>query len=332
MDINYFKAIQNSIGVNTVVEATIRESKEQLKDEMLNSVGLVANGKRNGKSQKFVLASEISLFKYKIVAFPDDELNIGDVLDMRNEKWIVKDVKLSNPIQRVGTAYLCNLNLKFQTRSSDIIERPAVLDKGQYSTTVGEEKDIRYPDSKIKIYLPYDDETKYLYVDKRIATGIIYDKYGSPMLEVYKITKVNYTTVNFGKGAHLLELTVESDQYSPSNDNLDDMICDYISPVDTPISSTEKLKCKIKGRPTILLENSRLYTPVFYDKDGNEVEGVIPSWNLTAVDGITLENIDNKAKITVGDSDDLIGTVFTLTLQDTNNLYEPCNMEIEVTI
>lgn len=332
MDINYFKAIQNAIGANTAVEATIRESKEQLKVEMLNSVGLVADGKRNGQPQKFVLAKEISLFKYNIVAFPDDELNIGDVLEMRNEKWIVKDVKISNPIQRVGIVYLCNLTLKFQNRTSDIIERSAVLDRGQYSTTVGEEKDIRYPDGKIKIYLPYDDDTKYIYVDKRIATGIVYDKYGSPMLETYKITKVNHTTVNFGKGAHLLELTVESDQYSPSNDNLENMICDYISPTDTPISSADKLKCEIKGRPTILLDNSRLYTPIFYNEEDNEVEGVIPSWNLTETEGITLENIDNKAKIVVGDSDDLIGTTFTLILQDKNGLYEPCSMEIEVTV
>lgn len=331
MDINYFRAIQNALGIDTEVEANIREAKRDVAEGMCGSVGLVHDGKRNGRPQRFVLAREISLFKYNIVAFPDDELNIGDILDLRGEKWIVKDVKLSNPIQRVGTIYLSNLTLRFQNHSSDIIERPAVLDKGQYSTTVGEEKDIRYPNDKIKIYLPYDEDTKYIYIDKRVATGIVYDKYGNKMLETFKITKVNHTTINFGKGSHLLELTVESDQYSPSKDNLEEMICDYISPIPSPVP-TGKLKCSIKGRPTVLLGSYRIYTPIFYNADGTENSDIEAMWEASNIDGISTEITDNKITVKVFDNEDLIGTVITLTLKDKNNLYEPCNMKVEVAI
>lgn len=331
MDINYFRAIQNALGAETEVEANIREAKRDITDGMMGSVGLVHDGKRNGQPQRFVLAREISLFKYNIVAFPDEELNIGDVLDLRGEKWIVKDVKLSNPIQRVGIIYLANLTLRFQNHSSDIIERPAVLDKGQYSTTVGEEKDIRYPNDKIKIYLPYDEDTKYIYIDKRVATGIVYDKYGNEMLETFKITKVNHTTVNFGKNAHLLELTVESDQYSPSNDNLSEMICDYIAPSIAPQPS-DKLKCTIQGRRSIFLGSTRTYKPLFYDNNGTAITGIVPIWEYDQMDGISLESAQEQCKLKVANDEQLIGSIINLTLKDDAGLYEPCTMNITVEV
>lgn len=331
MDINYFRAIQNALGSETEVEANIREAKRDITDGMMGSVGLVHDGKRNGQPQRFVLAREISLFKYNIVAFPDEELNIGDVLDLRGEKWIVKDVKLSNPIQRVGIIYLANLTLRFQNHSSDIIERPAVLDKGQYSTTIGEEKDIRYPNDKIKIYLPYDEDTKYIYIDKRVATGIVYDKYGNEMLETFKITKANHTTVNFGKNAHLLELTVESDQYSPSNDNLSEMICDYIAPSITPQPS-DKLKCAIQGRHSIFLGSTRTYKPLFYDSNGTSITGIVPIWECAQTDGISLEIVQEQCKLKVANDEQLIGSIINLTLKDDAGLYEPCTMNITVEV
>lgn len=331
MDINYFRAIQNALGADTEVEANIREAKRDIAAGMMGSVGLVHDGKRNGQPQRFVLAREISLFKYNIVAFPDEELNIGDVLDLRGEKWIVKDVKLSNPIQRVGIIYLSNLTLRFQNHSSEIIERPAVLDKGQYSTTVGEEKDIRYPNDKIKIYLPYDEYTKYIYIDKRVATGTVYDKYGNEMLETFRITKVNHTTVNFGKNAHLLELTVESDQYSPSNDNLAEMICDYIEPNMPPVPS-DKLKCTIQGRTSMFLGSSRIYKPLFYDNHGEFVTGISPVWECTDLDGVSLDSTNEQCKLIVSNDEQLIGSTIALTLKDHAGLYEPCTINITVEV
>lgn len=331
MDINYFKAIQNAIGASTSTEVSIREAKRDIAEGMLSSIGLITDATRNGHPQMFALAKEISLFKYNILAFPDDELNIGDVLEFHDEKWIVKDVKLSNPIQRVGIIYLVNLTLRFQNHNSKVIERPAVLDKGQYSTTIGEEKDIRYPNEKIKIYLPYDEDTKYIHMDKRIATGVCYDKYGNPNLETYRITKVNHTTVNFGKGSHLLELTVESDQYSPSKDNLEYLVCNYIAPTKYPTPSG-KQRCSIEGRKKLLLGSKRTYKASFYTERGTEDTDAVPVWDFDETEGITANVSDGQLTLAATEDEGLIGKILTLTLKDADGNYAPCVMEIEVTV
>lgn len=311
----------------------LQDTKDYFNQSAVNNLGYHEDIIYNGEKEKrrFLIQRTESYNKVKITSFPDEPLFSGDLLQCKNEILLVTGTYLLNEVQTVGMAWVCNITLRFQNGTSDVIEIPAALDDGTYSTTVGMEKNIQYLNKKLRIYVPYNEDTKKIFIDKRFAIEKIYDKYLKEQLVVYKVAGINHFSVTFGKGSHLLELTVESDQYSPSKDNLEEMICDYISPIPSP-TPTEKLKCSIKGRPTVLLGSYRIYTPIFYNADGAENSDIEAIWKASNIDAISTEITDNKIKVKVSDNEDLIGTVITLTLKDKKGLYEPCNMKVEVTI
>lgn len=314
-------------------EELLQDTKDYFNQSAVNNLGYHEDIIYNGEKEKrrFLIQRTESYNKVKITAFPDEPLYSGDLLQCRNEMLLVTGTYLLNEVQTVGTAWVCNITLRFQNENSDIIEIPAALDDGTYSTTVGMEKNIQYLNKKLCIYVPYNEDTKKIFIDKRFAIEKTYDKYLKEQLVVYKVVGINHSSVTFGKGSHLLELIVDSDNYSPSNDNLEEMICDYIPPIPSP-TPTEKLKCSIKGRPTVLLGSYRIYAPIFYNADGTEDSDIEAIWEVSNIDDISTEIMGNKIKVKVSDNEDLIGTILTLTLKDKNDLYEPCNMEVEVTI
>ena len=331
MDINYFKAIQGAVGADNSQEVLIREAKENLSAGMSTSIG-DAKTKRNGKPQNFIVSQTTVRYKYQISAYPDEELYVGDVIDYMDEKWIVTETRVGNPLQKTGVMWLCNTNLSFQNGTHDIITRPAVLDSGVYSTTKNGNEELQYVDKQFKLYLPYDDDTKKIYVDKRIAVDTRFDKHGKEILEVYSVTGINRVARSYGKGGHLLICELRSGTYAPSDDNLELMICDYIAENDGDSSVTEQLPCSISGRPTIMLGQTRTYTATFYDTDKQEVDGVEPVWDIAGNVEVVTQQVDNTIKITVPDNEDYIGEMIQVILTDTNGLYKPFIFEVEVTV
>lgn len=330
MDISYFKAIQGAIGADSAQEVLIRQTKDNLSAGMSNSIGN-AKLKRNGTEQNFVISQTSVRYKYQITAYPDEELYIGDVIDYMDEKWIVVETRIGNPLQKTGVMWLCNIILSFQNGTQDIITRPAVLDSGVFSTTKNGNEELQYVDKQLKLYLPYDDDTKKLFVDKRLAVDTRFDKYGQEILEVYNITGINRVARNYGHGSHLLVCDLRSDTYSPAVDNLELMICDYIADNDNGSSATEQLPCSISGRPTIMLGQTRTYTAIFYDANNQEISGVESVWNIAGNVEVVTQQIDNTIKITVPDNEDYIGEIIEVILSDTNDLYKPFTLKVEVT-
>lgn len=331
MDINYFKAIQGAVGADNAQEVLIRQAKENLSAGMATSIG-DAKTKRNGKHQNFIVSQTTVRYKYQITAYPDEELYVGDVIDYMDEKWIVTETRVGNPLQKTGVMWLCNITLSFQNGTHDIITRPAVLDSGVYSTTKNGNEELQYVDKQFKLYLPYDDDTKKIYVDKRVAVDTRFDKHGKEILEVYSVTGINRVARSYGKGGHLLICELRSGTYSPSDDNLELMICDYIAENDSGNSVTELLPCSISGRPTIMFGQTRTYTAIFYNANNQEVDGVEPVWNIIGNIEVSTQQVDNTIKITVPDNEDYIGEMIQVILTDTNGLYKPFTFEVEVTV
>ena len=200
LDINYFKAIQNSQGIYSEPKAKIAEAQWQLSQELRNSINYVDNALRNDEHQEFLLLPHgQSEYKCKLLAFP------------------------TNPVQTSGVAWLCNHLFRFQNHSPKIIECWGVIDDGSYSLPLDGNNQVKFPNNRVNFYLPYNDATKYLYVDKRIATDTIYDQYGEAILEVYKIQGKKQTLNTYGKGGHLLVLEATSGQYNSETDNISEM-------------------------------------------------------------------------------------------------------------
>ena len=329
MDWGLYKTMLSTYG-SSDRETVLNETKENFIELIVENPSYRDDVYKNGKKCSLVIDRTETSYKYKIIALPDEELYAGDIVSIDDEILIVTEVRSLNPLQKVGTAWLCNINLSFQNGTHDIITRPAVLDSGVYSTTKNGNEELQYVDKQFKLYLPYDDDTKKIYVDKRIAVDTRFDKHGQEILEVYSVTGLNRVARSYGKGGHLLVCELRSDTYSPSADNLELMICDYIEDNDSGSSATEQLPCSISGRPTIMLGQTRTYTATFYNAENQEVSGIEPIWDIDGNIEVTTQKSDNTIKITVPDNEDYIGETIQVILIDTNGLYKPFTFEVEV--
>lgn len=318
IDINYFRAIQNGIGVNSAAEAKARDAKEQLKRELTTSVNYVYNSTRNGALQPMVITSSDVMYKCDIEAFPDDELYPGDMVDAIGEKWVVVQTKRTNPFQILGIGWCCNYEFKFQNGASPIKTCWGVMDSGVYSTTKAGDATIQSDDKQFKIYLPLNDDTKYLYVDKRLAIGTKYNEKGEEIIDVYQITGRNVVARSYGRGAHLLILEIRSAEYSASTDSMEYMVCDYVTPESEPVPPVvESPYCVVTGRNKIYAGASRTYTAKFYTAAGVEVAGVETVWDTPTIEGVSYTRSGNKLKVSVADADSLVGQTITIGAADT---------------
>lgn len=283
MDRDYINCIsgsvypRESITPDCVFEEEFSEDKDNLRYEMLNSAALYRKSKRNGVRQSFLFSGTKSPYKYNIVALPYEKLYGGDIIDYENEKWLVTELEVGNKYQISGVMWLCNLKLRFQNGTSKIIEVPAVLDSGVYSTTKTGDDQVQEVGKQFKLYLPYNEDTKKIFVDKRLAIDVRYDSRGDEILEVYQVTGINRIARSYGTGSHLLICELKSGLYSPQNDSIAEMICDYIDEEAPPEPQTPT-KVKIIGQSTARLGTVKKYSAEFYNESG--VVQCTPVWSM----------------------------------------------------
>ena len=333
MNLNYYRAIQNVIDAVSEKDAIANEAKYRLIDDLQNSINYVPDSTRNGISQRFVVTPSPTKCKCKIEAFPDEELYVGDLIECYNEKWIVIETSVINPIQTTGIMWLCNFELQYQNNNSEILSQSCVLDSGVYSTTVTKDTEVQTVNKQFKLYLPYNDDTKKIYIDKRIATDVKYDKYGKEILEVFKITGTNRVARSYGTGAHLLICELRSDVQN-ENDNLSKMICDYIEPV---FENDNPAHFRIDGRKTIPLGSTRNYKIKNNEQneeseENNELNSMFkPNWTVeTDIGDLEIVCADNDFTISVPDNEKYVGKKIKIIAIDDNQSFPSIAFEVEV--
>lgn len=299
INFDYFRAVQGTTGLHTETDIRIAEAKQYVDADMQDSIGYTRNTKRNGVDQSFIIQLSDSYYKSVIIARPNEDLFEGDMVERGDEHWLVVNVRVTNPVQRTALAWLCNHKFRWQDHDGNLHEQWGVLDAGVYSTTTTRDYDASVTNKQYKVYIPYTDDTAKWYIDKRLAINKRYDARGNQILDVYKVTGFDPVSSSYGPNAHLLIAFLANDQYVAERDNLELLLCDYIDEV-SPISTIE-----VTGRNRIRVGKSATYS--------TNVDGV--SWTIDpTTDGVSVvTNEDGSATITVADSDDLIGCVFTLT-------------------
>lgn len=324
-DLGYFRTVQGTRCIHDEPTYKAVNAQEMLLEEFQDSINYVSDAKRNGEVQPMIISGSDVKYKYNITTMPGDELYPGDIIEANGEHFIVVQTRSESPVYILGLAWLCNVKFRFQNWSPTIIERYGVLDSGVYSTTTGTDGTITYLKRQFKIYMPSDEDTDKIYIDKRLAVGTMYDQSGNEILEAYVITgRTKFGKGGYGEGAHLLEMNAKSSEEVHDKDNIALMICDYIAPEDDgePDETEAVLECVIKGRNNIRLGASRTYTGVFYDADGNECDIDNPVWTVEA--GIGIDYIANgkECTVTVPDDDVYSGTEIVLRLGDDNVNYK----------
>ena len=300
----------------------------------VDNPGYVADAKRNGVEQRFLVTRSEVQYKYNITAFPGEDLFPGDIIECYGEHWIVVNTRVGNAVQATGLMWQCNHEFVFQNFDSTIHRYYGVLDSGVYSTTRTSDPTIQTLNQQYKIYLPYNEHTALIYEDKRLAAGKWIDKDQNDILTTYEVTGRDYISKGYGEGAHLLILYVRSSKYNRERDNAELGICDYIAPSDSETAEIDHalLKCEITGRSTIRVGLSKTYRAVFYDIDGNAIDGVTPSWNyISDNENISFAESDGSITVNVPNHSDAGGSTVTLILSDASQAYSPAIFEIEVT-
>lgn len=322
VDINYFKSIQNSQGIYNETEAKIAEAQLRLTRELRHSISYKKEALRNGINQEIILVPHRQVkYKCEIIAFPNDELYVGDIILIDDLHWIIVETNTTNPIQTSGVAWLCNHLFRFQNHSSKILEYWGVIDDGSYSLPLAGNTQVKFPNNRVDFYLPYNNDTQYIYIDKRIATGTMYDQSGNNILEVYKIEGKKQTLNTYGKGGHLLVLQAVSEQYNAKRDNIYEAICDFISRTIEETQTENESLIKIQGRTQLRTGGTNKYSALM----GTSVDF---KWELdTKIDGITMAVKDNIAYITAKDTEDLVGETIILSCRNEANV---AKIEIEV--
>ena len=285
---------------------------------------------RNGVEQDFLIQRTDKTERFKITAFPGEDINIGDYIEVWGETFLVYQTRVQTTLNKTGILWLCNHKFRWQSFSPEIIERWGILDSGVYSTTIRGEDDVKYKNKQFKMIVPLDEETEKLYVDKRIAVDKMYDKRGNKILNVYQITGYDATGENFGEGSHILYLNLRSDEYNDDADNYDEVICDYIAQEDSEEPGESELTCSIKGASVIRIGTNRKYTPVFYDSEGVEVTGVTPVWSgedLPA--GVTTSEQGDRLVVSIADDVSLIGSNIKICL--TADGYMTSSIDVSIT-
>lgn len=225
--IDYVRNVQGAHGLTNVKQVLASEAKSRTSLEMLESINCQYDSTRNDTAQKFIVTDTDLKYCKNILAFPNESLNVGDIITCFGQNWIVTDVSADNTVQLSGKMYQCNLTLKFQVGTgTTIYTRYGYFDSGVYSTTTKETQTMQIGDLQFNLSLPYDNQTRTLQRDKRIATEVLYKPDGSQALRCYKITSCDSVDGSFGAGK-LLKIRLREDEYHPQRDSVANIVCDY---------------------------------------------------------------------------------------------------------
>lgn len=275
-----------------------------------------------------LVASRTSTLECAVKAAPGTDLRIGDMVECFGEHWIVVDLYVDKVGIINAVMWMCNHLIKFQNGSSSVHARHCVVDDGTYSKK-STDPDAYIMSNTYKVYMTIDEETRRLYVDKRLSFGTIVSSFGEDILEVYKIVGIDGISRNFGDGSHLLVMTVQRDVYDAETDSISDGICNIYKEETSTAAPVTTGSCAISGRDSVRLGMSRKYTVAFTDAGGNSVDAKA-LWTVAAPDGVTHVCDGNECAITVPLKYNLVGEEIVISVTNEDGSFGEYTKKVQV--
>jgi hypothetical protein len=227
--------------------------------------------------------------------------------------WLIMTKPASNKMYEKVVLYLCNYIAKWQDNNGVIVYKPFfVSNASQYNSGEEGNKTVTIGYNQLLIYTSLDDDTigfsreKRLFVDYNITNPL-----------PYKVTRLDTVSYSFGE-SRVLTLVMTEDQYNPTTDRIDLMLCDYITPSPTPPTPVE-INITYSGQPQVRVGGAN---KTFTATSENE----ITSWTRVCTseqeDYVVLTpDVTNskKCKVKCLANDLLIGSSFRLQCTDGTN-------------
>lgn len=321
-------------------EESIQTALDSFNELIAENPSYQTEATRNGEIQP-LLAIRNSTKTCKVYPVPGEDLFIGDLVGCYDEMWLVVEMYTDEYGLSTGTMWLCNWVLNYQNGTPDILSSYCVVDDGSYASLT--EKSLTTANAAYSLYIPLNEDTGKMFIDKRLSIGKMYNHRMEEILQVMRIIWIDKVNKSFGSGSHMLKFRLEANVYDAEHDNLENMICDYILPIENPSEpdnegandtvnepgdgtenneevgveqdpSNPKFSYQIQGKDTIRVGTSRTYKALITDENGEEVEGIL-SWKVDN-DSCSLLSNGSSCVVTVKLDGDLVGTEITLSLSD----------------
>lgn len=256
----------------------------------------------------------------KFQTLHENPIVVGDVVydANENEYLICTEAFNIDNIHYKGKFTLCNWMLKWQKSDGTILEYPCYdMNSTQYNS--GEQSNAHFTvgSSQHMLTLPSDENTIALNTPQRFYLD---KNMGNPTSFI--VTQNDTTSHNYGKKG-LVKLTVYEYPNNADTDRPDLGICDYIDiNVKEDVCCCKVSKAVIEHRTTTIKSggDSQIFIGKFYDKNGNEIDSIVPHWTIACdfSSKLQIEEFDNCLSIGI-DDDSYIDEEFKLTCSDSNN-------------
>lgn len=218
---------QSTVGQPTDTAAHARDVAREdfLMDAPTNPAWMIATVR--GKEVGMLIKASDDMHIKWFNAQHNADIQLGDYVILDNMVWLCTDLSNTDDVTLKGRLYECNLNLQFQLGTSEIHSAWCYFDSGVYSTTTHGNDEANVGAQQFKLILPYNEYTRQLQRDKRIATEVLYHPDGHKDLRCYVITANDSISGSFG-GGRIIDIRL-LEGLSSQTDNIDLMICDYIA-------------------------------------------------------------------------------------------------------
>ncbi|HOA81625.1 MAG TPA: hypothetical protein PKK61_11285 [Defluviitaleaceae bacterium] len=259
MDLNYYKAIQGTLGMSSKKEFEIAKMRQFISKHFKDTSAFEEEVEFNNcrKQKLLVMKNKNNPDIKKILAYPNESFKIGEVLKCYGEYWIVTSLDVNQQIYTIGTITLCPYILKWQNNSGKIITYHYYTDGT--SSKIEENESFDTSASSKKIILPLDTNTREFYIDKRFMGEVFND-----IPQCWKITDLNAESKR-----GLLVVSLEKDEFNPNRDNKELGICDYIDKT----NKDNKLYIDFQGNSDIRVGSiPKEFLAIVKDDYGNTVK------------------------------------------------------------
>lgn len=246
MDYNSYEAILRRSG-NSKRERVIRKSMSDTMNYAPDSPAYKSVEIEGVHHNMMIISSTVTNQKI-IRSMPGDDFEIGKIMLWSKSHWLITERDADDEITVRGKIELCNRSIQWQNDTTkETITRWAVVDK-PYFSNLNENNLMTLSSREFQIKIPYDSESSLIDIGKRLMLEEIN---GNP--KTYRVTCVDAMTERYDRNNEqtgFLTLNLEQDQYDPSTDNKDEMICDYEPPHEIAPGS---IKIEFAGDPVIRL-------------------------------------------------------------------------------
>jgi hypothetical protein len=193
-------------------------------------------------------------FRRRVVTAPIGVLTGYQYIRYGDDILLITTEHSGNKVYDKVVAMVCNYVIKFQDDKLRTVCKPAYLETAaQYNQGTQGRNAIITGFDKLRVYLPYDEQTAYLRRDVRLFID------NNPNTNsVYSIAATDNVLNSGGMSRNgVLSLMLQESQYNQTTDRADLGLCDYIAPSDVSYAVGA-----IKGEPRLYVGVWQKYTSI----------------------------------------------------------------------